>query len=601
LNTLDPHIVTCDGIKYDYQHGCDVVFVKSSAVNVHLRLKKYQPTNPTFSEIDRIAIQLSGAQTDLLQIDRDGNHYLNTNSQANPPITSVGGYPFSKVIASPPNPNTEFTISLQPAGTFIKVIDLPQGTEGGGLNIIIKGNDSMFSDATGMCGKWSAPVPGLYDRQGVDMLPLPVVYPWASVIDGSSFGNEWQVDPTAPSSDLVLLDTASSIPSIYAAHPDTCVSRRRLGETERKLQQYSFCQHCMCLDDLSQRAFCEYDASIMGCQWVKNVPFYLCEEDTLWSPKGDDCCLRKEDAEIGYKYSESSNLAGFPKHFAIVDCEHDQSCFRKEQCVKDNCWTYKYCDQEDPDECFREYECISKCVRRIEAEQGYLLSSTTSSGIKYTKCPYNEDCWEKQECNAQTSKECYVYDKCDTTTGDKCFRDVKCPCSPTDEPSASPSTKPPSPGDPWSCDGCKWMHNWGKKKMEVIDDDCKIKVKKLDMKGTRSGVCKEEKDQCNAEPCILKYKIPYQIKKGCVKKGWCTYTIADAYTSETTSPPVLIEEEIKDNKGSIKEELEVKCECKNHMKLITIKCETKKGTEAVSMKLDYTCSECEEMQFAKEK
>jgi len=440
----DPHFTTFDGIHYDYQHGCDVVLIDSIALKIQLRLKKYQPISPTFSEIDRLAINFQNGDT--LEIDRNGNHFVNMNmGTPNPLITSIGGFTFIKTNGATPSVDKEYEIQLSPPGHSIKVMDLSAASKGGGLGIVIEGHGTMFNDATGMCGKWNALTPGLYDRDGV-LLTLPP----ALVINGALFGDLWQVAPGAPYNDIAHI-SATNLPyplTLHSAYPATCVARRRLPEQERKIQSLP-CDHCLTLNNLVQRANCEYDASVIGCGWTKNVPFYS-KDDTLWYNKDDNCCLHRVEADEGYKYVKASSDS--PNSFGTETCQHDndKNCFQKTKCFSgEDCWTLQKCFNDDAEQCYMEYKCFGACVQRTKVMQGYEMEPTMGPGYKYDQCDHNSNCFERKTCSGQTDKSCKLYKACDasgTPVKKLCFRDVKCsdPCSPTPSPTPIQTTSSPT-------------------------------------------------------------------------------------------------------------------------------------------------------------
>mmetsp|Transcript_7723 Transcript_7723/g.16064 ORF Transcript_7723/g.16064 Transcript_7723/m.16064 type:complete len:805 (+) Transcript_7723:72-2486(+) len=440
----DPHFTTFDGIHYDYQHGCDVVLIDSIALKIQLRLKKYQPISPTFSEIDRLAINFQNGDT--LEIDRNGNHFVNMNmGTPNPLITSIGGFTFIKTNGAIPWVDKEYEIQLSPPGHSIKIMDLSAAAKGGGLGIVIEGHGTMFNDATGMCGKWNALTPGLYDRDGV-LLPLPP----ALVINGALFGDLWQVAPGAPYNDIAHI-SATNLPyplTLHSAYPATCVARRRLPEQERKIQSLP-CDHCLTLNNLVQRANCEYDASVIGCGWTKNVPFYS-KDDTLWYNKDDNCCLHRVEADEGYKYVKASSDS--PNSFGTETCQHDndKNCFQKTKCFSgEDCWTLQKCFNDDAEQCYMEYKCFGACVQRTKVKQGYEMEPTKGPGYKYDQCDHNSNCFERKTCSGQTDKSCKLYKACDasiTPVKKLCFRDVKCsdPCSPTPSPTPIQTTSSPT-------------------------------------------------------------------------------------------------------------------------------------------------------------
>jgi hypothetical protein len=629
----DPHIKTFDGISYDYQHGCDVELVDAPGIKIQLRLKKYQVTSPTFSSIERLAINFP--QTlETLEIDSYGDHFLNpTPGNPNPPnpgITMIGGYSFTKTYVQG---WTSYMIDLSPQGHFIEIVDLPPLQEAGGLGIFIRGHGSLFYNAVGLCGKWNAPTPGLYNRVGVDMLPLPLVNFYSPVIDGSLFGDNWQVGLGAQGN--FITTTGLPFPGLHAEFPSTCVARRRLQKEERALQNTIPCDYCRGLDNLVQRANCEYDFSVtQDCEWLKDLPFYK-KEDVVWYEK-ETCCVRSVSSDVGYaaKDAKPDEFGSFMREACKYGTgDSNEDCYRKKKCdsTGDGCKKLVECQGGG---CFVEVECFKKCVLREQAKTGYKLSSTNQNGYFYDKCPHNDSCKEIKTCNGSNQKECYIRKECSVDSGDEfCYRDVPCPCDaqtstpsalptvhdissrspsvsptePTDSPTSSPSTSPTdsptsspsaspteSPIDdqsePWKCIGCEWMHSIGK----VIpsgEDTCDISMK-VRLNG-RDGICKDNDDgTCKDTPCKYKYQVEYSIKPKC--KESCVLIVSDAYTSGTTpTSPIVIK--IKKNKGTLKQKKwkKVKCLCKTNTSIFKFQCDTGTGKSSKSVQVDYTCSECD--------
>jgi len=288
----DPHMNSWHGIGYDYHHGCDVVFVKTDKIEIHLRLAKFQPVASTYSLIERIGIrfELPNGSHEVLEMDSNGDHFHNNvMTTPNPALATIGGYVFTKT------PGTQFMIDLSSTGHFIHISTYGSNY---GLGITIKGHGTMFHDATGMCGQWNIG-PNLNDRNGFDMLQI------LGGLNGADFGDAWQVDPSHPSfdpeiiSDVILNPIANGL---HAAHPNTCVARRRLEQQpDRELEVSLSCTFCDSMPNLGQRQNCIFDAGILGCDWVQSVPYYD-TKDTVWYNEEDNKkdyypCLQEADPD----------------------------------------------------------------------------------------------------------------------------------------------------------------------------------------------------------------------------------------------------------------------------------------------------------------
>jgi len=297
----DPHMNSWHGIGYEYHHGCDVVFVKTDDIEIHLRLEKNQLGLTGYSLIERIGIRFGdGVTSEVLEMDSNGDHFRNNDmTTPNPAFATIGGlYPFTK---NSPGAQAQYMIDLQPTGHYINI-----QTSGNiyGLGITIRGHGTMFIGATGMCGKWRNG-PNLNDRDGVDMVPLLPTGAWNGGLNGADFGDAWQVDPTQPSFDPVIMSSVTLNPianGLHAAQPDTCVATRRLEQQpDRELEVSLPCYFCDSMPNLGQRQNCIFDAGILGCDWVQSAPYYD-TKDTVWYNEEDNKkdyypCLQEADPD----------------------------------------------------------------------------------------------------------------------------------------------------------------------------------------------------------------------------------------------------------------------------------------------------------------
>jgi len=116
----DPHMNSWHGIKYDYHHGCDVVFVKTDDIEIHLRLAKNQPIPTAYSFIERIGIRFGdGVTNEVLEMDSNGDHFHNAMTTPNPTLATIGGYLFTKTSGA----QTQYMIDLgQSLSHFINIV-----------------------------------------------------------------------------------------------------------------------------------------------------------------------------------------------------------------------------------------------------------------------------------------------------------------------------------------------------------------------------------------------------------------------------------------------------------------------------------------------
>ena len=213
----------------------------SDEIEIHLRLTQ---RNRRVSGIESLAIRVKNNNApngDILEINEIGDYYFNDplRASANPTVTNVGGYAFSKT-------GQKFTINLFPSGHFIHV---KYGSLRWGMSVAVKGHSSMFSDADGMCGDWD--LSGIRDRDD-------------NVVNGKMLGESWQVGLDSGDAQILSGDA-----------PNTCVPALPL--TQQQQDEGKSCTFCNTLATPHQRKNCKYDASVLGCDWVKDreeAPFY---------------------------------------------------------------------------------------------------------------------------------------------------------------------------------------------------------------------------------------------------------------------------------------------------------------------------------------
>lgn len=356
----DPHFRSWNGFYFDFQSGCDVVLVKTSEMEIQLRLVK-DPVY-SFSFIQRLAMRFLNANSGFEEIEivQNGSHYLNGN--LNVALSTISTYPISK-ISSPSTSNAlaEYKVTF-PNNHYITVSDVGTQVKGGGLHIQIKGHGSMFDTATGMCGDWYD-YTGLNSRTGVDMASgmgwVSGTYP--VIANAQAYGDEWQVLPATAG----FISTSTLPFSGHAIHPDNCVASRRRLEVTRELEVAS-CSFCDTLTTVQQIANCKYDVAAFstagqGCNWVQNVIYY----------KADN---------IFYNANVIKTDQLFPCKAKGSDEDHTGYCPRIGKCVSG-------CNTKDSN-----YECIT-CLGcgPVEGEmfQQYLMycSCQVPKKLPQSPCP----------------------------------------------------------------------------------------------------------------------------------------------------------------------------------------------------------------------
>lgn len=239
----DPHFSTWHGAYYDYHGGCDVVLIKSSLINVHIR------TVPvgSYAKISHAAI---GVGSDVVELVEDESVFVNGNAPVLP--TTVGGFNFD---ISTSSSQTTYQLSLN-GGQYIRV-----NMWYGSLSVQAFVNGVDFHDATGMCGTWSTL--GLIGRDGVTDFTG----------NGHGFGEEWQVD----SSDPVLFSTMGETVCLPAGTgggggPDGC---RKEGCEPHDDNLVDPEETCRDIQDDNLRANCEFDVKITGDATFAQQPIYV--------------------------------------------------------------------------------------------------------------------------------------------------------------------------------------------------------------------------------------------------------------------------------------------------------------------------------------
>jgi hypothetical protein len=150
---------------YDYHGGCDMILVKNSLIEIHIRTKINQVGLYIWSVITGVAIKIGN---DVLEMqEMPSTYFVNTVPSLLPPAV-VGGNPVS---AYGPN---GFAINLG-VGQLIRV-----SSYGYGMTVEIVGHVTTFYDSKGMCGSWTSN--GFIGRNGITTLP-----------NALDFAAEWEV------------------------------------------------------------------------------------------------------------------------------------------------------------------------------------------------------------------------------------------------------------------------------------------------------------------------------------------------------------------------------------------------------------------------
>lgn len=218
----DPHIKTWDGTYFDYHGGCDLVFIKHPLLNVHIR------SEPRYgwASTSHAAVEISG---DIFELDDECDMKRNGKSISSPPST-LGGkevvYHEYGFFGSTKN----FEIIVV-GGIYPQTVELECFPYESSQGVLVHANLSPqdFSGTEGVCGSLYG-LAGLICRDGCKGC---INYDCI----GTSYGEDWQVDPELDGTILSNPDTSECSPPLYSDSSDdrTCSnSKNRMRHLEEK-------------------------------------------------------------------------------------------------------------------------------------------------------------------------------------------------------------------------------------------------------------------------------------------------------------------------------------------------------------------------------
>jgi hypothetical protein len=155
--------------------------------------------------------------------------------------------------------------------------------KGSSMSFKIHGHRSIFKRSEGLCGDWNRNRDdGTYDRDG-NLLNLPPLYPnsvWN--YDGTDLGHSWRVDPAQGDDGSIL--AGATIPDGSQWNDSACVSNgiNSNGMRKRRLAQGTTCATCEALYNPVQQEICDYDADVLGCNFVQSVLGKYYKNDSPW-------------------------------------------------------------------------------------------------------------------------------------------------------------------------------------------------------------------------------------------------------------------------------------------------------------------------------
>ncbi|KAL3939562.1 MAG: hypothetical protein SGBAC_005730 [Bacillariaceae sp.] len=242
---LDPHFVTLHGIHYAYHGECDMVFLRSSLVEIHIRTKSMG----RFSEVVGAALRIGD---DIVEFS-GGTLYINGTTPTEFPEFVGGSFPLivdsgsAKIVLS--------------GGQFIHLKRRV---------VSISAHGSDFYNSTGMAGTWTKP--GFVARDGCTTFD-----------DSSSFAQEWEVNHTLDDPNLFQTPAVHSCGQSLLPILDPNSEFLELAETL-----------CGNIVDDDFRKDCIFDVATTGDATFASDDIYTepWKEPSQCSARSDECANR---------------------------------------------------------------------------------------------------------------------------------------------------------------------------------------------------------------------------------------------------------------------------------------------------------------------
>eukprot|EP00535_Pseudo-nitzschia_heimii_P013497 CAMPEP_0197196758 /NCGR_PEP_ID=MMETSP1423-20130617/32524_1 /TAXON_ID=476441 /ORGANISM="Pseudo-nitzschia heimii, Strain UNC1101" /LENGTH=522 /DNA_ID=CAMNT_0042650571 /DNA_START=68 /DNA_END=1632 /DNA_ORIENTATION=+ len=350
----DPHFRTWGNNFYDFQRSCDMIHVRNSFLDFHIRTKY----RGGFSAVTKLALRFT---TDIMEMADDGSLALN-GAPATAPFNLDGIYPVTSVVTGY---GTEVTV-LMSGGQSMLLTSRGRG----GINIWIDAHGSDFCDSQGMAGTWVQE--GWFERDGVTemtdfcdsqgMAGTWVQEGWferdgvtemintntgggGKYLEFVDYGIEWEVD--ALSGDPVLFstpatDSCTDPPVCDPLDPyfSSCSRRQR----ERKLQPVNINLECSLLcTNPSDVENCVFDWNAVGEAETRNNSAYtevweatqrckaldLGADPTMCEQRGGECVYRC-DPEVSFCLDDmckkASGISVLPGDEPSPDATYIEGC-----------------------------------------------------------------------------------------------------------------------------------------------------------------------------------------------------------------------------------------------------------------------------------
>ena len=231
----DPHFITWRG-RFSFQGQCDVVYVRTNRIEIHLRLSF--DASKRFSFVSAVAIKIGA---DLLEVQSNQTYYVNGTTPKVPPATIGGTYPF--LVGS-----DNFVIDVG-AGQSIQVSFYLET-----ITLDISGFAAEFGDSIGMAGSFFLDeIPG---RNSTNM---------TSITDPTDIANEWRVNSLLGDPDLFIEPSMANGTSCDLPVPFNVSAEERSAAEEA----------CSGITDPTARENCIFDVTATGGNgtWANNPGF----------------------------------------------------------------------------------------------------------------------------------------------------------------------------------------------------------------------------------------------------------------------------------------------------------------------------------------
>lgn len=254
----DPHFRMWSGRYYDFQNECDMIHVRNSLLDLHIRTKY----RGGYSAIETAVLRIN---SDILEVYSDGTVLINTGggwTAAGTSFTLDGLYP---VAVTNPSANRQLTKVSLSGGQSIEfdIFGLPQGR--GGLRINIDAHGSDFCDSQGMAGDWD--LDGFIARDGITPVPVP------GGANKVPYGVEWEVDASLGDPLLFSTTTTKNCIDTPSCDPsDPLCNRRSRNRNLQTVNAQAICEDLVA--DCRDLKNCIFDVNVEDEQFVKENPAY---------------------------------------------------------------------------------------------------------------------------------------------------------------------------------------------------------------------------------------------------------------------------------------------------------------------------------------